>query len=223
MQFTSALKFYFQSEKWFRKVFAPAVCLFIPLVGLAAVTGWALEVCRRVIRKDPDPLPAMNFRRNLRDGIAVWGIVFVYGLPLVLWLGAGAILSIRLFPAGRESSAVSFDLIWWGIELTALMILLGAEMGIIAAIGRFADSGTFRAAFRLRDIFSTIRLAPIAFFLAVLAWLPLGLLAVSGIAVCGVGALFTTAYALGSGFHLAGQAYVAAAERVASGSVSGRV
>ena len=50
MQFARALTFYSQDKHWFRKVLALAAIQLIPIAGLAAATGWALEICRRVIR-----------------------------------------------------------------------------------------------------------------------------------------------------------------------------
>ncbi|MGB7539617.1 MAG: DUF4013 domain-containing protein [Anaerolineales bacterium] len=223
MQFTRALTFYIGDKHWFRKILTVAACLFIPLLGLAAATGWALEISRRVIRNQKDDLPGMDLRRSIADGLALWVIGLGYILPVVALSGAGGILSARFFPAGRSSAPMAFDSYWWGIEFIAAALLLAAALGMIAAAGRFAETGSFRAAFQLRKILSAIRSAPVVYLQIVLIGVPLGLLAISGIAVCGVGLFFTTACALGSGFHLAGQAQRLAAERAASGPIPGRV
>jgi len=223
MQFARAMKFYFGDAHWFRKVLAAAACLLVPLLGWAAATGWALEICRRVIRGAEDGVPRIDLRRQLPDGFAVWGIALAYLLPAGIFLGAGIILSARIFPAGRSMAPAAFDSYWWGIEILAAAILLGGALGTAAAIGRYAGSGSFREAFRLRGIAGAIRSAPVAFLQALVMGLPLGLLAFAGIAVCGAGVLFTAVCALGSGFHLAGQAYLLAAGRGASGPIPGRV
>ena len=222
MQFARALSFYSQDKKWFRKVLAPAAIQFIPIVGLAAACGWALEICRRVIRGSKDEVPALDLRRQLPDGLAVWGIGLAYLLPAAALLGMAGILSARLFPAGQSGAPAAFNSYWWGIEFIAAALVLGGAMAAVAAIGRFADAGAFRAAFQFREIVSAIRSNPLAYLQVVLAWVPLGLLALSGVAVCGAGLFFTTALALGSGFHLAGQAHRRTAEKAASGSVPGR-
>jgi hypothetical protein len=148
----------------------------------------------------------------------------MYTLPVAGWLGAGGLLSVLIFPAGKSLAPVAFDSYWWGIEILAAAFLLAGSMGMIAALGWFADAGSIRSAFQLREIFSSIRFAPVAYLQVVLMGIPLGLLALLGIAVLGVGLFFTTACALGSGFHLAGQAHLlAAARRVASGPVPGPV
>jgi ABC-type amino acid transport system permease subunit len=219
MQFARALKFYFNDSHWFRKVLSVAACLLIPILGVAAATGWALEISRRVIRNQTDAVPAMDLRRSWTEGLAVWAIGLVYLLPVMALLGAGGLLSALIFPAAKSSAPMAFDSYWWGIEFITVALLLAAVLGMIAALGRFADTGSFRAAFQWREVISILRSAPVAFLQVVLAWLPLGLLALSGIAVCGVGLFFTTACALGSGFHLMGQAHRLAAEKAASGSV----
>jgi hypothetical protein len=222
MQFTRALTFYSQNKEWFRKVLAPAAIQLVPIAGLAAACGWALEICRRVIRGSKDELPPLDLRRQLPDGFAVWGIGLAYLLPAAVLLGVGGILSAWIFPAGANTAPAAFNSYWWGIEFIAAALMLGGAMAAVAAIGRFADAGSFRAAFQIREIVSAVRSNPLAYLQVVLAWVPQGLLALLGIAICGAGLFFTTAYALGSGFHLAGQAHRLAAEKAASGSVPGR-
>ncbi len=213
MQFKHALAFPFQDKDWFKKVLIPAITQFVPLLGVLLTTGWALEICRRVIRKDTRELPSLHFRRDLAGGLVVWGIILIFGIPTFLWLGLGGLISAPLWNTNTEAGAGSFDVLWWGIEIGALVIALGAAMGALAAIGRFAETGTFRSAMQIREVITTVRSAPVVYLLAVLAWFPLGFLAVLGIAICGVGVFFTSAYALGSGFHLAGQAHSLAASR----------
>lgn len=213
MQFKRALAFPFQDAGWFKKVLIPAIAQCIPLIGIILATGWALEICRRVIRKDPRELPALEFRRDLAGGLSVWGLLLIFTIPMLLWLGLGGAISAAAWPAENGNNAARFDVFWWGVEIGALAIALGSAMGALAAVGRLAESGSFRSALQIRDGMAALRSAPVAYLLAALAWLPLGFLAVSGIALCGVGVFFLSAYALGSGFHLAGQAHALAASR----------
>ncbi len=211
MQFGRALAFPFEDDNWFKKVLLPAAFLIIPILGMLVTTGWSLEICRRVIRNRTAALPDMEFRRNLTDGLSVWGIMLICLIPFGLWLGLGGIAG-SLMGAAKEAAG-DYDLIWWGIECVALVLALAAAVWITAAIGRLADTGTFRSAFMIREVFSAIRSAPAVFIIATLSWIPLGLLAVSGTAICCVGAFFTSAFAAASAFHLAGQAYSLAAAK----------
>ena len=144
MDFGRAFSFYFKDDRWFRKVLAPAACQIVPLLGLAAAAGWGLEICRRVIRKNADELPAMNLRRNIPDGIAVLGIGLACSLPVVLWLCAAGLLSALAFPGGRGGAPLAFDSFWWGAEFIAAAGIAAAAMGMTAAAGRFAETGSFR-------------------------------------------------------------------------------
>jgi hypothetical protein len=222
VNFWLALAFPFQDGSWFKKILLPALIQFIPIVGILAATGWALEIVRRAVRGDAQALPALRIRRDLAGGLAVWGVILLYGTPLWLWLAAGVFSSVLLWRAKIYMAGGYFDALWRGIECGALPIALAAAMGVLAAVGRFAETGSFRSALRVREALAAIRAAPTVHLLAVLAWIPLGLLAALGVALCGVGAFFTAAYALAAGSRLAGQAQLAAAERVASGSVPGR-
>jgi hypothetical protein len=213
INFRLALAFPFEDKNWFGKILIPALVQCIPLFGLLAATGWALEICRRMVRKEARELPVLKFRRDLAGGLRVWGVTFLFGMPVWLWLGAGGLLSVPLWHANNRTATGSFDALWWGVECGALLIALAAAMGAQAAVGRLAETGSFRAAFQLREVVSILRSAPVVYLQVVLAWFPLGLLALSGIAVCGVGAFFTTAYALAAGFHLSGQAQALTASR----------
>jgi hypothetical protein len=214
MRFGHALRFVFQDDDWFKKILLPAACLFIPLLGVFLTAGWALEICRREIRKQAPALPSLSFSRNLRDGLAVWGIFLASSLPLLLWLGMGGIFNAALVAAKKDSGAV--DLFWWGFEFAGLAVAAAGGVWTVAAIGRLADTGSFREVLRIRGVVRAISTAPAVYVRAVFSWLGLGLLAVSGIAVCGVGLGFTSAFAAAAAFHLAGQAFALAAAGRAS-------
>jgi len=221
MQFQRAFTFPFADEKWFRKILLPAALLPIPVIGILAVTGWALRISRRVIRSEADAVPGISLRRDTAAGAAGWGIGLAYAIPGLLWLALGTLFSAVVFPAGADVSDW-FDLYWWCIELAALAIGLGGGLLAIAALGRYADTAVFRAAFQFRAIIQIVRAGLSGFVLVMAAWIPLGLLAGSGVLICCVGGLFTSAYAAAAGFHLAGPAYArAVAPRPAAAETPG--
>jgi hypothetical protein len=213
MDFSGAVTFPFRQNDWFTKILLPSAFLCIPILGIFLVAGWALEISRRVIHGKTPLLPAADFRRNLADGAAVMGILALCALPFCLWIALGGIAGAAR-EAGTEGTG-GFDLLWWGIECAGLASALAGAVWAAAAVGFLADTGSFRSVFQIRKIFTAIRSAPAAFGLAALAWIPLGMLAFSGTAVCCVGALCTTVYAAASAFHLAGQAYALAAGKQA--------
>lgn len=211
MDWRDALRFPLADEKWFRKILFPALALFLPVAGPLVLAGWGLEISRRVIRVDPEALPPLRFRQNIRDGAAVWMIALVSTLPALFWLAIGSLLSVRIFPGDIESNRAWFDAFWWGAEFVALALFLAGGMFTAAAVGRFAQSGSLRSAFELPALFRLIRGRPAAMFLAAAAALPLALFALAGMPVCCAGACFTAAYAAAVGFHWTGRAYLAAA------------
>ncbi|MBN2085695.1 MAG: DUF4013 domain-containing protein [Anaerolineales bacterium] len=216
-----ALMFVFKDDLWFSKILRPAVFLIVPFVGVFLLAGWALGVCRGVVRGGAPALPAADVRRNLADGAAVMGIFAVCALPFCLAVALGGIGGAA-WEAVRETEG-GIDLYWWGVEFGGLIIALGGAVWAVVAVGRLADTGSVREALRIRGVVRAVRAAPAAYGLTLCSWLGLGLLALSGVAVCGVGLFFTTAFAAAAAFHLAGQAHRLAAEKAASGSVSGRL
>ncbi|MBN1440022.1 MAG: DUF4013 domain-containing protein [Anaerolineales bacterium] len=221
MDFLRSLTFYFQDGRWFRKVLVAAVCLCVPPAGWILAAGWALEICRRAIRREADAVPSIQFRRDWAGGAAVAGAVLVFGLPSALWIGLGATGAAVIWRGGGTGEA-AFAAYWWIVELLAAGLLLAGALGAAAAIGRLADGERFCPAVRFTGAVARVRSAPGAYLAAILAGFPLALLALSGFLVCGAGTAFTMVYALGAEFHLLGQARASAAERAACGSIPGR-
>ena len=113
MQFARALKFYIGDGRWFRKLLTLAAIQLIPLAGLAAVTGWALEICRGVIRNQKDEVPGINLRRQIPDGFSVWAIGLAYLLPAAALAGLGGYPFRVDIPGGSEqrSRGIQFLLV----------------------------------------------------------------------------------------------------------------
>ena len=85
---------------------------------------------------------------------------------------------------------------------------------IPAAMGNYAAKGEISAAFRFGEVFGLVRAAPGAYILAILGALIAGIIAPLGVILCGIGVLWTQAYAVLIYSHLWGQAYNAAQEGV---------
>jgi hypothetical protein len=221
MRFGYSLTFPFQDEHWFRKIFLPAIFLLIPLFGLIVVFGWAGEVCRRVIEGKTEELPALDFRRNVSDGIRIGGILLLYLLPVLVAVIAGGLLASPIFLSEKDSPAAGVATTLCAIECVLLLIALADSFLISAAIGRYAAGENFSAALRPGESFRLIRSAPGAYLQTLLGYFPLALLAFSGGLICLIGAFFTGAYAASSAFHLIGQAHRIARSRSAGGTIPG--
>jgi hypothetical protein len=206
MRFGYSLTFPFHDEHWFRKIFLAGCWLLVPLFGMIPVLGWACEICRRAAAAQAEELPALNFRRNLSDGIRIAGILILYALPLLVAAILGGALASPIFLSEQNTAAAGVASLLCAIECAVLLIALADGLMISAAIGRYAAGEPFRAALGLRKSFRLVRSAPGAYLLALLGAFPLTLLALSGGLICLVGAVFTGAYAAASAFHLIGQA-----------------
>ena len=49
--------FVFQDEEWVKKLLFGAVASLVVFIGWIPLLGWVIEIARRVIRQDPEPLP----------------------------------------------------------------------------------------------------------------------------------------------------------------------
>jgi hypothetical protein len=213
MQLGSALTFPMRDAHWFRKIVIPALLQFIPVLGGIVTAGWALEICRRVIRKDSDSLPGLNFGRNLADGLRVLVIFLAYGIPVYLFLCAGSWIILPLFTSEKDVSPGSVLVLMCGVEFIILLVAGLAAVFASAAAGNFAVQGNLGSAFRFREVFGLVQSAPKAYFLLAPVYLLLAILACLGVLICFVGLFFTTAYAAAASFHLMGQAYALASSR----------
>jgi hypothetical protein len=190
------------------KTIIAALVSLIPIIGQITVFGWGLEVTRRVIRDDPNPLPDWSdFGGHIVKGIIAWVISFVYALPLILvWICPAIIFAV----VPEDDTVISVVSACFGC-LTFLYVVLMLFV-LPAAMGNYAAKDEIGAAFRFGEVFGLVRAAPGAYLLAILGALIAGFIAPLGIILCFVGVLWTQAYAVLINSHLWGQAYNEAQE-----------
>lgn len=203
MQFGKAFSFVFEDEDWVMKTIIAALVSLIPIIGQITVLGWGLEVTRRVIREDPNPLPDWSdFGGHIVKGIMAWVIGFVYALPIILvWICPVIIFAA----AGDDETIISVVSACFG----CLTFLYGILLLFVlpAAMGNYVAKDELGAAFRFGEVFGLVRVAPGAYLLTILGALIAGFIAPLGIILCFVGVLWTQAYAVLINSHLWGQAY----------------
>ena len=211
MDFGLAFSYVFEDEDWVKKL-ALASVLCLTVIGIIPVLGWGLEVIRRVIKEDPEPLPNWTeFGQYFVKGLLVILVGFVYSLPIIVVgscnAGAGALL-------GNTGEDFATPLIW--ILTTCLSCLyvlygLGISLVIPAALGNYAASGEFGSVFKLGEIFRIVKDNLGNYGLVFLGLLLSNIIAPLGAVACGIGAAITSAYAILFNSHLMGQAYKVAA------------
>ena len=214
MEFGKAFTYVFEDDDWIMKTIIAALVSLIPIIGQITVMGWGLEVTRRVIKQEPNPLPDWSdFGGHIVKGLVAWVIGFVYALPIILiWICPTVLLAV----AGDDDTVMTIYSVvsaCFGCLtfLYAILLLLLYP----AAIGKYVDTGEFGAAFRFGEIWGLVRAAPGAFLMTILGALIAGIIAPLGLILCFIGVLWTQAYAVLINSHLWGQAYSEAQKAVA--------
>lgn len=218
MNFGRAFTFVFEDPDWLKKVGIAALVSLIPVVGSIAVLGWTLEITRRVIKGEGESLPEWSdFGAYIGKGFQALVVGLGYAAPLILIMLCG--LTISLLPAmlsGNGNGDTAGGLMALVMFCTyCLVAILGIAVGIVipAAYGKLADTGELGAAFRFGEVIGLVRAAPGPFLMVLLGGIVAnGVIAPLGTVACGVGALFTMAYAMLVMAHLYGQAYKTASE-----------
>lgn len=207
MDFGKAFSFMFDDEDWVKKL-ALASVLSLTVIGVIPVLGWGLEVIRRVVEGDPEPLPDWsNFGQYIVKGLLAGVTVFVYFLPVIILsscnAGAGTLM-------GNMDEDVAVPLIaTLTICLSCVYILysVAASLVIPAALGNYATTGEFGSVFKFGQIFRMVKDNIGNFGLVFLGTLLADIIAPLGTIACVIGVAFTSAYAILFVSHLIGQAY----------------
>jgi hypothetical protein len=213
MDIGKAFTFAFDDPDWLKKLGIGALLMIIPIFGWLVVAGWGIEITRRMITHDPQPLPDWNdFGGNFMKGLQVFVIGFVYMLPLIIVVGCPATLLGILAANTNSSDSNSIAGIMSVLNLCfgCIGVIYGILAGFVmpAAIGKFADTGQMGAAFRFGEVIKLVRVAPSAYLMVLVGMLLVSLLGnIIGTVICVVGVLITGVYSTAVNSHLFGQAY----------------
>lgn len=209
MNFTKAFTYIFDDKDWTSKLVLPLLCSLIPIIGGLIFLGYWLRVTKNVSRRDPLPLPELDFGEDLALGFK-WIIVnLIYGLPLLAFAVLFAVvLAVR--GEGPSFLAVVFaGLIGLSAIAYALFIWLIAPVGE----AHFAQTGKIKDGLEF-GFFAKLFSKNVMEWLMVLGGAILaGFIAPIGSVAFFIGALITSAYAASIVAHLKGQAYAISAER----------
>ncbi|HEX9597358.1 MAG TPA: DUF4013 domain-containing protein [Anaerolineales bacterium] len=213
MDFGLAFSFPFQDEKWVTKLLIAAGLSLIPVIGQIVVLGWSLEITRRVIQGNPEPLPDWSdFGGYLMLGLKGLVVGFVLSLPMILFgilygVGTGVVASAMDPDAGATVASLLSICFACFAFLYGLVIAVGAP----AAMGILAATDQIGAALSPGSILAHFRAAVGPYIIAILGvWVVFGIVGPLGIIACGIGLFVTQAYAFVVSGHLYGQAYNAA-------------
>lgn len=208
MDFSLSFSFPFQDEGWVKKIVLTAVISLIPIIGQLALIGWLVELTRRVIRGDAEPLPDWaDFGGILVLGLKMFAIGFVYAIPLMFMTIPMAIFDALV---DSDSAVALYTIVTLCFSCFALIYGLALAFFIPAAVGELAATDNLGAAINPTNIIAHVRTAPSAYLLAFLGTIVAGFLSGFGIILCFVGVILTAVYASAIQGHLYGQAYLEA-------------
>ncbi len=219
-----AIQFAFRDESWKMNLLIGPVFLLIPIVGPLALLGWYAEVHQRLARRDPQPIPVLdfqNFGRYLERGLppfVVQLVIAVAAMPVVLAIelaAAAGVAAIGAGPAvfGRDQAPpAAFPLpavLLIGIA-GALVLAFSLALSVLAsaAVTRAELTGSFERTFELGGVFryAARTFGPAAVNLFLYGLLAMGV-AVPSLLLCCVGILpASIVIGLGS-VHLRWQIY----------------
>ena len=214
MDFGKSFSFPFEDRDWLKKLGIAALILLIPFLGAFVVVGYAAEITKRTIRRNPVLLPEWDdfdaIMGYLVVGFKVAVIGFVYSLPIILIQACSQTALIM----GQDSyeDVVTILVTISAVCFGCLTFLYSLLMGMLlpAAISNFVETEELKAAFSFREVFGLVRAAPGAFALVLLVSFLAGIIGSLGTIACVIGVVFTTAYAAVIYAHMQGQAYLIA-------------
>ena len=196
MDFGLAFSYVFEDEDWVKKL-AVASVLCLTVIGIIPVLGWGLEVIRRVIKEEPEPLPDWSeFGQYFVKGLLILLVIFIYNLPITVLGACNAGAGTLLGNMGEDFAA---PVIWILTScLSCLYILYGLGVSLIlpAALGNYAASGEFGSVFKLGEIFKIVKDNLGNYGLVFLGMLLSYIIVPLGTVACGIGIAVTTAYAI---------------------------
>jgi hypothetical protein len=210
MDFAKAFSYVFEDPDWVKKVAIVALVSLIPVVGLLVVFGWSLEVTRRVIQRDPTPLPDLRFGDQLSDGFRAFLVGLGYAVPVFI-LQSPIIISSLVIDPNNGGGEMAPALTILAVCCSSLVVIYAILLAFIlpAAYGNFVAQNRVGAAFKFQQVIGLVRSNPGAYLMTFLGVVLAGFIGSIGTIACVIGAVFTYTYAMAIQGHLYGQAYLA--------------
>jgi hypothetical protein len=215
MDIGKSFGYVFEDEQWITKILIAAAILFggillgvlvIPaFLAAFLLSGYGVEITRRVINRNPQVLPDWdNWGDLMVDGLKVWVIGVVYALPAIV---VSACLSI-------PGAALSQDAPGWASFFSSIGGCLGFLWSLVvtlltpAAIAFFVVNDDLGAAFRFGDVFNFVRDNFSNYLIVlVMSWVT-GIIGFLGFLLCLLPVLVTGPYSGWVMNHLYGEAYL---------------
>lgn len=207
MDFGLAFSYVFKDPDWFKKIVIVALIGLIPIIGQMVVLGWGLNIAKRVMNHDPNPLPDVDFGADLGRGFYGFVIAIVYTLPISILSGFLGGLDAIIANSNTDAAIAAVTLLSVCVGLFSFVYGLACGLMLPAAYTNYLANDSLAAGFRLGEIFAQVRGNIGAYFMVLLGTIVAGIIAPLGVIACVIGVLLTYAYSLAIMGHLYGQAH----------------
>jgi hypothetical protein len=205
MDFGKAFSFVFDDEEWIQKILIVALISIIPIIGQLFLFGWALEIVKRVVEKDPNPLAGYDeFGEKLVLGLKGWVVGLVYAIPVIILSPFASVPSIALAETDVAALGGLITTCFGCLIFLFLIALLLIEPVALVAMATTGDLGD---AFKLGRLWEILKAGIGAFIIAILGAIVASFIGGLGGIICFIGAFFTYTYAAAVTGHLFAQAY----------------
>lgn len=212
MDFGLAFTFPFKDQQWFKKLVIPGLVGLIPIVGQFFLVGFGMNVAKRVIEKNPETLPELDFGGDLKRGFMTFIVGLGYGLPLIILALIFGIIMVAIggLASNGDSEVAGIVGVVLGFGFGIISLLYGIVMAFFtsASYGNYlAKAEQLGAAFRIPEIWGFLKKAMIPYLLVIVGGVIANLIGSLGSIICAVGLLVTMPYAMAVYGHFIGQAY----------------
>jgi hypothetical protein len=205
MQISTPFTIVTRAPSWLGRVAVSALVSLIPIAGPIALYGYFLRLAEAAATRDLTELPdwsSEDIGELLMRGLKGYLVVLVYSLPLIIvWITLTCclqLLPLVLAGGSDEQGALAALLMVAILGVELIVVLIGAvATGLVANVGlaRLIEYGNVGAALKIGDAIATLRADVRPWFTLLIAQILAGMVAMLGILACGVGVLFTSAYA----------------------------
>ena len=194
---TEAFTWPVRDPEWLSKLLIMALTLLIPIVGGINGIGWMLATLDRLRAGEERMAPAnLNY---IGRGFRLFVVQLVYGLvvlaiAMVIFLPALA-LAINQGHGSANPALISVALLLYVFGFGITTILRLAFEFAMPAIVLATDSGGITGGLQVDAVIRRCRVNPTNTLIAGLMLIAAGFVASLGLFLCGIGILFTVAYA----------------------------
>lgn len=216
--FVGAFKFLFNDANALNNLLIGAVMNIIPIVGPIALMGWHCEILQRLIKRNPKPLPKLDFSDFLYflgRGVAPFVVVLIATLPLILFIMlfmfggmfGFAILQANFERHGQTPGPLVFG--GFGIAfLVYLLVMVVINVVVMSALTRAELTEDIGKSLSFSQIWAYAKATWKDVIVAYIVFIPLGMIVMfGGMLVFFVGIYAAIIYINVTYIHLRWQVY----------------